>query len=189
MGKHFLQHQNSSKRVLSPGLFQWSSLQWHHVGSNPGRAGHGVEKGQQEQAGASWAGVIVWKTHLSCIFQKRFQCVIYQGASGLCNRALLDSHWLVWKLHVKYLTDQFKSLIFHYYHLGPTSSYCRIHKVQIAMSCNVHTWWLTFLMKSNLRKPNKMFVSISLIHISFDYLPDCWLVFSLFLCSIHTKDK
>lgn len=64
------------------------------------------------RAGTSWAGGMVWKTYLSCIFWKRCQCVIHQGASGLCNRAVLDSCWLVWKLHVKYLTDQLKSLFF-----------------------------------------------------------------------------
>lgn len=52
----------------------------------------GGERLSMSRAGISWVGVIVWKTHLSCIFWKRFQYVIYQGSSGLCNRAVLDSH-------------------------------------------------------------------------------------------------
>lgn len=42
----------------------------------------GGERLSTSRAGTSWVGVIVWKTHLSCTFWKRFQYVIYQVPLG-----------------------------------------------------------------------------------------------------------
>lgn len=82
--KHFLRHQNPSKKLFLLQLFQWSILQRHRAGSNAGRAWAGGGGWlSASRAGTSWAGFTIWKTHLAASSERDF--------SVLFSRMLLGS--------------------------------------------------------------------------------------------------